>query len=298
MIVWYLYSVRVRVMQKWKSECVGGSPSLPGVWLDGADLLCNCFEHLFDACAFLRGHLWPDHFVLLSKLDGTLLANPLLLNRNVTLIACQRHNESILICSRVCLHFIDPVFDRLKRSLVSQIVANYCPNCITIVHVDHRAEAFMTTCIPNMHLHLLLGTWRILRVLNAYYFLEVGAANRDIMHLVKAVLTEAQSDGWLSYGWVTQKDYLCFNLTTRATTSGAFRASCCWSCSSTCSVRRWHSHSIFRRVSILTCGRGTTTTASTFGLFCFSSRCLGLLWHFDSFEWYIINLFFNFNWIK
>ena len=52
----------------------------------------------------------------------------------------------------------------------------------------------MTTCIPNVHLHLLLSAGWILWILNAYYFLEVGAADRDIVHLVELVLAEAKCD--------------------------------------------------------------------------------------------------------
>ena len=52
----------------------------------------------------------------------------------------------------------------------------------------------MTTCIPNVHLHLLLSAGWIVWILNAYYFLEVGAADRDIVHLVELVLAEAKCD--------------------------------------------------------------------------------------------------------
>ena len=53
----------------------------------------------------------------------------------------------------------------------------------------------MTTCVPNVHLDLQLGPRRILRILNVNCFLEVGATDRHIVHLVEAVLAKAQRNG-------------------------------------------------------------------------------------------------------
>lgn len=57
----------------------------------------------------------------------------------------------------------------------------------------------MTTGIPNVHLDLQLGPCR-LRILNVNCFLEVGAADRHIMHLIKAILAESQRYGRLAHG--------------------------------------------------------------------------------------------------
>ena len=61
----------------------------------------------------------------------------LLFDGQVTLVSRERHYESILVCRRVRLHFIDPVLRRFERRLVAQIVANNRADRITIVHVDH-----------------------------------------------------------------------------------------------------------------------------------------------------------------
>ena len=50
----------------------------------------------------------------------------------------------------------------------------------------------MATCVPNVHLHLLLWTTWVLWVGNANYFLEVGATDGDIVNLVEAVLAETE----------------------------------------------------------------------------------------------------------
>ena len=180
------------------SECVGCSSSLPVVGFDCADLLSHCLKHLLNTSSFFCRHLWPYHFVFLSECNGALLVNPLLLYRDITLISSECHNKSILVRRRVRLHFVNPVLDRFKRRFIRQVVADNCTNGISIVHVDHWSEAFMTTCIPNVHLHLLLSAGWILWILHAYYFLEVGAADRDIVHLVKLVLAEAKCDRWLT----------------------------------------------------------------------------------------------------
>ena len=52
----------------------------------------------------------------------------------------------------------------------------------------------MTTGVPDMHLHLLLGSRRILEVGNANLFLKVGAADCYIVNLIESVLAEAKRD--------------------------------------------------------------------------------------------------------
>ena len=185
------------------SKCVGGSYTLPVILFDCTDLLSDCLKHLLDTGALFGGNFRPDHFVLLRELNRTTLVDPLLLDRNVALVSGQRHDESVLVCRRVRLHLVDPVLDGLERRLVGQIVANDGANRVPIVHVDHRAEALMATCVPNMHLHLLLRTGRVIRILNAYYFLEVGSADSDIVHLIESILAEAQSDGGLTDGRIS-----------------------------------------------------------------------------------------------
>ena len=61
----------------------------------------------------------------------------------------------------------------------------------------------MATSIPDVHLHLLLGTGGIRWILNAYYLLEVGASNCHIMHLIESILTETQCDGRLTDGRIS-----------------------------------------------------------------------------------------------
>ena len=119
------------------SKSVGSSASLPTVLFDLTDLLSDCLKHLLDTGAFFGGHFGPDHFVVLRKLDGTTLVNPLLFYRDVALVTGQSHDKPILVCGRVCLHLVDPVFDGLERRLVGQIVANNGADRVPIVHVDH-----------------------------------------------------------------------------------------------------------------------------------------------------------------
>ena len=53
----------------------------------------------------------------------------------------------------------------------------------------------MTTCVPDMHLHLLVSAGsRTSRILYTDNFLQVGTTDRDVVHFVKSVLTEPQSD--------------------------------------------------------------------------------------------------------
>ena len=61
----------------------------------------------------------------------------------------------------------------------------------------------MTTGVPDMHLHLLLGAGRVFWVLNAYYFLEVCAADSDVVHLIESILAKAQSDRGLTDGRIS-----------------------------------------------------------------------------------------------
>ena len=119
------------------SKSVGSSASLPTVLFDCTDLLSDCLKHLLDTGALFGGHFGPDHFVLLSKFDGTSLVNPLLFYRDVALVTGQCHDKPILVCGRVRLHLVDPVFDGLERRLVGQIVANNGADRVPIVHVDH-----------------------------------------------------------------------------------------------------------------------------------------------------------------
>ena len=196
-VIWLRDSVIVRQREYfWLnslfiSKCIGGSATLPTVLFDCTNLFSDSFKHLLDTSAFFGWYFGPDHFVLLGKCDWTRLVNPLLFDRDIALVSRQRHNKSILVCGRVCFHLVDPILDRLKRLLVGQIIANNGAYRVPIVHVDHRAEAFMATCIPNMHLHLLLGTGWVIRVLNAYYFLEIGTADSDVVHFIKSILAEA-----------------------------------------------------------------------------------------------------------
>jgi hypothetical protein len=79
--------------------------------------------------------------------------------------------------------------------LIAEVVAYDRADCVTVVHIYHRSESFMATCIPNVHLHLLLGPGRILWVWNANYLLKVSATDCDVVNLVEAVLAEAQGNG-------------------------------------------------------------------------------------------------------
>lgn len=124
----------------------------------------------------------------------------LLFDRQVALVSSQRHYESVLIRRRVRLHLTHPVLGGLERCFVAQIVANNRANRVTVVHIDHRPESLMTTSVPNVHLHLLLWAAWVLRVGNAYYFLQIGTSNGDIMYFIEAVLAETEGNGRLAYG--------------------------------------------------------------------------------------------------
>ena len=118
----------------------------------------------------------------------------MLLYWQVTFIASKRHDKTILISRGVCFHLVDPILNRLERCLVLDVIADNCTNSISVVHVNHRSESFMTTSVPNVHLHLLLWSSWILHIWNADHFLKVGSSNSYIMHFIEAVLTEAKSN--------------------------------------------------------------------------------------------------------
>jgi len=132
------------------------------------------------------------------------VVDPLLFNWHITLVAGEGHYKSVLVCRRVGFHLIDPVLDRFERVLVAEVVADYRADCVTVVHIYHRTEPFVAACIPNVHLHLLLGPRGILWVWNANYFLKVRATNGDVMHLVEAVLAEAQSNGRFTHSRISE----------------------------------------------------------------------------------------------
>ena len=163
--------------------------------LDCAYFLSYCLEHLFDPGPFPRWDLWPNHSILLSERYRSFSLHSLLFNGQVTLISAEGHNEAVLIGGGVCAHLVDPVLDGLEGGLVWEVVADNGADCIPIVHVYHWAEPFMATCVPNMHLHLLLnrccGTFfRLLRLLYANDFLEVCTTDCHIVHFIEAILTE------------------------------------------------------------------------------------------------------------
>lgn len=95
--------------------------------------------------------------MLLRKAFRARVVDLVLLQRQVYFVAAEGQDKAILIRRRVCLHLVDPVLHRLERTLARQIIADNGTNGISVVHVDHGAEALMTTRIPNVHFHLLLG---------------------------------------------------------------------------------------------------------------------------------------------
>ena len=99
------------------------------------------------------------------------MVNSVLFNRQIDFVSSQGHHETILVCCRVLLHFADPVLNRLEALLVRQVVANDGADCISVVHIDHGAEPFVATCIPDVHLYLLVWPRGVLWILYADDFL-------------------------------------------------------------------------------------------------------------------------------
>ena len=117
----------------------------------------HLLKHGLNTDAFLRRDLGPDHFVFVGEAFRPRLVNFVHLNRQVDLVACERHDESVLVCCSILFHLADPVLDRLVRLLAGQVVANDCADCIAVVHIDHRPEPLVTTRVPDVHLDLLFG---------------------------------------------------------------------------------------------------------------------------------------------
>ena len=116
--------------------------------------------------------------------------NLLLLGRQVALVPSESHDEATLISRRILLHLVDPVLHGLKCVLIRQVVADNCTDSVSVVHVNHGAEPFMTTCVPNVHFHLLLSCCRIITIGNRDALLQVGTSNGYIVNLVESILAE------------------------------------------------------------------------------------------------------------
>ena len=99
------------------------------------------------------------------------VVDSVLFNGKVYFVSSKGHHEAILVCRRVLLHLADPVLHGLEALLVRQVVADDGADCVSIVHIDHGAEPLVATCVPDVHLYLLIGPCRVLRILYADDFL-------------------------------------------------------------------------------------------------------------------------------
>ena len=85
---------------------------------------------------------------------------------HVTFITRKRQHEAALVVAGILDHLIDPVLHRCKTSLISQVIANYRANGISVVKGDHGSKLFGTTRIPQMQLNLLLRESFIIGLVN------------------------------------------------------------------------------------------------------------------------------------
>ena len=165
---------------------------------------CNFLEHFCYPCSTFCRNFWPNHLMLLGKCHWMSSLYLLLLGRQVTFITCKGHDEATLVRSCVLFHFIYPVFNRLERVLISQVITDYSTDSIPVVHVNHWPEPFMATSVPNVHLYLLLSCCRILTVWNSYNFLQIGSTNRYVMNLIEPILAEPHGNGRLPNSTVSE----------------------------------------------------------------------------------------------
>lgn len=142
--------------------------------------------------------------MLLGERHGVCCLNLLLLGRQIALVPGKSHDEAALISRRILLHLVDPVLYGLECVLIRQIVADDCAHGVPIVHVNHGAEPFMTTCVPDVHLHLLLSCSRIITIGNRNALLQVGASDCHIVDLVESILAEPHRDGGLADATVSE----------------------------------------------------------------------------------------------
>ena len=158
---------------------------------NGMNFFCDFLKHFRNSCSTFCWYFRPNHLMLFSESYWVCRLNLLLLGWQVAFVPSKGHDEASLICSRVLFHFIDPVFYRFKGVFVSQIVADYCTNGVPIVHVNHGTETFMTTRIPDVHLHLLLSCHWVLTVWNTDHLLQVSSSNSYIVNFVEPILAES-----------------------------------------------------------------------------------------------------------
>ena len=203
----------------------------------------------------------------------------MLFNWQVAFISCQCHYKAVLICRGVRLHLVDPVFHRLKWLLILHVVTNYGTDRISVVHVNHGSESFVTTGVPDMHLHLLFGSRWILEIWNANLFLKVGAADCYIVNLIESVLAESERDWRFAYSRVSQQDDLRFDLATGSTSSSrSLFVSSGTFCTSTASCVRHSQICGPWTVGLLSFGWATATAATPTFLRC---RLLLFVCHVD-----------------
>ena len=83
--------------------------------------------------ASLCGDFRPYHLVFAGEFKRYLTRDALLFHRHVALVAGQSHDEAALLVGRILDHFVDPILHSIEGSLVSQVVADYRPNRISVV---------------------------------------------------------------------------------------------------------------------------------------------------------------------
>jgi len=117
---------------------------------------------------------------------------------NIALVSRQCHQKLILII--IIPHFIDPVVHWAKWLLCSNIIADYCTDCIFIVELDHRPKSFWATCVPDMKSYSFAIT-------ESSRMLKVSCPHSNIVHVPVWIAHVPLGYWWFTHSTVSKKHY-------------------------------------------------------------------------------------------